>query len=117
MEDAHAFRFVDLTNSAGNSPAFRPEMKGGKFIRTLLEVYQHFIVVWPYYIIDAVVFSNCAYHSADRPFQVHLQSIEGWTNGSGEDVEQVPGRAAVGDERAHQVARPGYASEADQRQI
>ena len=39
---------------------------------------------------------------------VHLQSMEGRTDGSGESVEQVPGRAAVGDRRAHQVSAPGY---------
>ena len=36
-----------------------------------------------------------------------LNHIEGRTNGSGEDAEQVPGRAAVGGRRAHQKSAPG----------
>jgi hypothetical protein len=78
-------------------PVHRTECVAGRWIHQCQagderrEVYQHFIEVWPYYIIDSVVFSNCAYRSANRPFEVHLQSIEGGTNGSGEGVEQVPG--------------------------
>ena len=61
-----------------------------------------------------LVFSNCAHRGACRTFQAHPQFIEGRTNESSEGVEQVSGRAAVGDERAHPVAESGNASEAAQ---
>ena len=63
--------------------------KGGNFISTLLRFGR-------IQIIDAIVFSNYAYRGAYRTFQLHLQSIEGRTDGSGEGVQQVPRRAAVG---------------------
>jgi hypothetical protein len=75
--------------------------KGGNLISTLLRFGR-------IQITDAIVFSNCAYRGAYRTFQLHLQSIEGRTNGSGEGVQQVPGRAAVGGlpRRASREATP-----------
>lgn len=58
-------------------------------------------------------FSNCAHRGACRTFQAHPQFIEGRTNESSEGVEQVPRRAAVGDERARRMAAPANASPAD----